>query len=786
MDLIDPTLLSGTKDMESSESFIAIIIGLLNAWAEDKLENCSDSTTKNDYLGKLRQVANSLKEMKPSHKEDDYGIDEIYANQSALKLEQNLHELFREASKLEGQDKPKDKPKIFVIRIDDIDMAFKHGFQVLETIRKYLASPYVLPIISGDSELYRILVEKEFAEDMKSEVFSRPKNYRVLAGKEFAEDIKAEIFSRPMDLNEEDKKKDRFTVQVKDLSEKYLIKVNPFDRQIELEHLEEIINDNTKFVIGNIDFTYKDVKRFQDEFFNHGINRDEFKNKDLSLEKFESLRLWMQYIEKMSDWFIDVKSYETQDDKCNQEWMPLYQEFQQNLYDFTHSLKSHQRTHAITKANLSAIEKDSKGNYWFNHQKLLSSDFFNKDSELNKKYNFNKIEFEGDFFGEDTTDHRPFITKSTEYKAIINSTNTYKFLSSLFIFDNYYAKSHQTKWLLFSGKFLELLLTSFNQTIEEKETAKDILSKTPIFSGINTKSFFEDKDDEDKDEDVPDESRDVITSDDVKLNNSADFILGECTQIQQFKFIDAHFLHEVLNRYFNNFNIYLKKYKVETKKDTKKETYSHNFKCNETFLNYMQRCCYIFLNAVGACERHNSEKVSFQNIAHNDSDTLENIATNSQTYINNITSFIDDSDSLTGQLNKHWLIKLILSKNLSKINTTLTKNIIKIKKGTSKIEYKYDINKKGANILNLVKKWIFIDCDDFIYQFKNKNNQEWYKKILACDLTELNTILKKVDLEVTEENHNNAKESLVSKDNNTETSKVTNPTVTEENQEVSE
>ena len=168
LDLVDPTLLNGTADMESSESFIAVIVGLINNWAEERLRDASRDDDKKAYYNALKNVADSLNAMKSSSKE--YGIDEIYASQSALSLEQNLHRLYQKASVLAGG-------KILVIRIDDIDMAFAHGFQVLEAIRKYLASPYILPVISGDNELYKHLIEKDFSEAMKSPMFPLEHKY---------------------------------------------------------------------------------------------------------------------------------------------------------------------------------------------------------------------------------------------------------------------------------------------------------------------------------------------------------------------------------------------------------------------------------------------------------------------------------------------------------------------------------------------------------------------------------------------------------------------------------
>lgn len=52
------------------------------------------------------------------------------------------------------------KKKCLVIAFDDIDSDFKKGYQILEVIRKHLTSRLVIPIITGDLELYGKLVRK--------------------------------------------------------------------------------------------------------------------------------------------------------------------------------------------------------------------------------------------------------------------------------------------------------------------------------------------------------------------------------------------------------------------------------------------------------------------------------------------------------------------------------------------------------------------------------------------------------------------------------------------------
>lgn len=85
-------------------------------------------------------------------------------NQNSLQLEQYLHKFYREVCDIL-------KCQILVLRIDDIDMSFFHGFDVLETIRKFCASPYLLPIVTGHSELYNMIITKNFTQEMENKAF---------------------------------------------------------------------------------------------------------------------------------------------------------------------------------------------------------------------------------------------------------------------------------------------------------------------------------------------------------------------------------------------------------------------------------------------------------------------------------------------------------------------------------------------------------------------------------------------------------------------------------------
>lgn len=68
-------------------------------------------------------------------------------------LDVNFHEYVRHALRMVSK-------KSIVIAFDDIDIDFKKGFQILEIVRKYLTSPQIIVILTGDQQLYTTLVRK--------------------------------------------------------------------------------------------------------------------------------------------------------------------------------------------------------------------------------------------------------------------------------------------------------------------------------------------------------------------------------------------------------------------------------------------------------------------------------------------------------------------------------------------------------------------------------------------------------------------------------------------------
>lgn len=163
LDIIDPTLIE-----EKGHIFLTII-SLIEESVSKKL-NLSDCSPedlgyqkKKEWKDMLRKLANGLPSMdgvgsslEHSDWQDaefimDRGLKSVKA---AINLEANFNDLVKCALKTLEK-------KIFIITLDDIDVDFRKGWPVLETIRKYLTSPQIVVLLSGDLKLYSKAIRKQ-------------------------------------------------------------------------------------------------------------------------------------------------------------------------------------------------------------------------------------------------------------------------------------------------------------------------------------------------------------------------------------------------------------------------------------------------------------------------------------------------------------------------------------------------------------------------------------------------------------------------------------------------
>lgn len=97
-------------------------------------------------------------------------------------MERNFHLYIQTA--LKYLDK-----KCIVIPFDDIDTDFQKGFEILEVIRKFLTTPQIITVITGDLELYSKLVRRSKWVFFDKEFLNKEINYSKHSKEEFSEMI---------------------------------------------------------------------------------------------------------------------------------------------------------------------------------------------------------------------------------------------------------------------------------------------------------------------------------------------------------------------------------------------------------------------------------------------------------------------------------------------------------------------------------------------------------------------------------------------------------------------
>lgn len=177
---IDPTII------EEKEHVFLLVISLINKLVEEKLksEDCKLHTKsysqRNQWQHQLMLMAKGIPtldkvgESRQTSKWQSHefimekGLDMVY---SAYTLESEFKKLVKLALDILGK-------KCFVLALDDIDVDMKKGWDVLEMLRKYITTPQIITILSGNLKLYSLNVRKHQWEQLeKNNEYEPGKDY---------------------------------------------------------------------------------------------------------------------------------------------------------------------------------------------------------------------------------------------------------------------------------------------------------------------------------------------------------------------------------------------------------------------------------------------------------------------------------------------------------------------------------------------------------------------------------------------------------------------------------
>lgn len=162
IDIIDPTLI------EQKGHIFLTIISQIKSMVDARLKSCecnpNDPTFcyKQMWDEKLKALAHGLPSIDGvgQPKEDNWQ-DPEYIMQKGLRAVLSAKELEKHFGEFVEISLEILKKEIFLLMLDDIDVDFRKGWPVLESLRKYLTTPKIITLLSGDYNLFTKAVRKQ-------------------------------------------------------------------------------------------------------------------------------------------------------------------------------------------------------------------------------------------------------------------------------------------------------------------------------------------------------------------------------------------------------------------------------------------------------------------------------------------------------------------------------------------------------------------------------------------------------------------------------------------------
>lgn len=145
---VDPTLLEEHDDL-----FLHVIVAAVLSDSQVQQAQQYDEHNYRAMLRALEELAYGLESV--DAQKEERGLDKLRSFIGNRQLNSKVHTFFRSVLTLLGKD-------LLVLTIDDVDTALDRAYENLEIVRRYLNTPLVLPIISGDLDLYNEVIWREF------------------------------------------------------------------------------------------------------------------------------------------------------------------------------------------------------------------------------------------------------------------------------------------------------------------------------------------------------------------------------------------------------------------------------------------------------------------------------------------------------------------------------------------------------------------------------------------------------------------------------------------------
>jgi len=145
---VDPTLLEDHDDL-----FLNVIVAAMLSDETVRNAQIRDAEGRHQLQHQLQSLGHALESMQGQREQQ--GLDKIRSFIGNQQLVEEVHKFFDAVRTLLDKD-------LLVLTIDDVDTSLNRAFENLEVVRRYLVTPYVLPIISGDQDLYQEVTWRDF------------------------------------------------------------------------------------------------------------------------------------------------------------------------------------------------------------------------------------------------------------------------------------------------------------------------------------------------------------------------------------------------------------------------------------------------------------------------------------------------------------------------------------------------------------------------------------------------------------------------------------------------
>lgn len=167
--MIDPTL------VEHKKPIVLCVIAMIQQKVETELQQQECRGKGGAYVQRkewdklMERISRGIIAIDKVGKDYDNSMwqDEAYVMRTGLAkvkdanaFEENIRAMINAALKILGKD-------AFLLAFDDIDVDVEQGWNVLESLRRYLSDTHIISIVSGNIKLYGTLVRYELGRNLK-------------------------------------------------------------------------------------------------------------------------------------------------------------------------------------------------------------------------------------------------------------------------------------------------------------------------------------------------------------------------------------------------------------------------------------------------------------------------------------------------------------------------------------------------------------------------------------------------------------------------------------------